>query len=253
MLHPDVTLSLREALQRAVALKTLAQAEPDSTPEHAASAAGLIHAIQRHLDRAKWDQEVDPEAYSSLSDEPIEPIGSVTGDSYHGLAFALADKIFQDIAYVVSCAARDDARRGLVMRLYDDDGGVNTELLERHWRYVREYLQSGRCPDFASKVESIVAMLEEEATRESSAKTERTPAEPVQEDAEPVQEDTVQVEAVQAETVQERAAPTATQAAPRPAPPQPAAQQAAKPRAPKRAPAARRPASTPDNRRDWLD
>jgi hypothetical protein len=161
MSHRQVTQHLSSALLDACELKALALEEPESAAQFAVGAAGLIRAIQEHLDLAQWNQSVDAQDYVGHVDF-VESVSGVAADSYHELAFLLSDKIFQDIAFVASCAARDDARKGVVLRLYDDRGVINDKLLERHWRYVREYLCSSRCPEFAAKTQTIIAMMEDE-------------------------------------------------------------------------------------------
>ncbi len=164
MPYQQVTRYLRKALLDACALRALASDGAESgSPRAAKAAARLLRGMQEHLDRAQWDQAVDPREYVGHSLEPLEPVGAISADSYHALAFTLSDTIFQDIAYILSCAARDAARKGRVVRLYGDDGAISTELVTRHWPYVREYLLSDRCPDFAGRAEDIIVRMEFEA------------------------------------------------------------------------------------------
>jgi len=164
MPYQEVTHYLRKALLDACALKALASDGADSdSPRSAAAAARLLQGMQEDLDRAQWNQAVDPQEYVGHCLEPLEPVGAIAADSYHALAFTISDTIFQDIAFILSCASRDGARKGRVVRLYGDDGAISTDLVTRHWGYVREYLLSGRCPDFAGRAEEIIVRMEFES------------------------------------------------------------------------------------------
>lgn len=164
MPYREVTHYLRKALLDACALRALASDGAESrSPRAAAAAARLLRGMQEHLDRAQWSQAVDPQEYVGHCPEPLEPVGAISAESYHALAFTISDKIFQDIAYILSCAARDGARKGRVVRLYGDDGAVSMDLVTRNWVYVRDYLLSGRCPDFEEQAEEIIARMEFES------------------------------------------------------------------------------------------
>ena len=163
MSYQQVTHYLREALLDARELKTLASNGQESSSPPSATAARLLREMQEHLDRARWSRAVDPQEYVGHCPGPLEPIGEISAESYHALAFNVSDKIFQDIAYILSCAARDGARKGDVVRLYGDDGAISMDLVARHWVYVREYLVSARCPDFAERAGEIIARMEYES------------------------------------------------------------------------------------------
>lgn len=164
MPYQQVSHYLRKALLDACALRALASDGAESRSSRAAKAAArLLRGLQEHLDQAQWNQAVDPQEYVGHCLEPLEPVGTISADSYHALAFTISDTIFQDIAYILSCAARDGARKGRVVRLYGDDGAISADLVTRHWGYVREYLLSGRCPDFAGKAEEIIVRMEFES------------------------------------------------------------------------------------------
>lgn len=164
MSHHRVTRSLRHALLDASALKALAEDQSEFAPTPAAETASrLIRRLQSHLDNAQWAQGVDPADYVGHCQAPIVPIDGISADSYHALAFGISDKILQDVSYILSCAAKDAARKGNVVHVYDENGAISAELLERHWIYIREYLVSHRCPDFALRADEILACMEHES------------------------------------------------------------------------------------------
>ncbi len=164
MAQLEVSNYLRTAVADANALRTLASEEPGSlSPSRAQAAAELVLRIQAQLDRTGWNQKVDPRDFAGP--DLIGPVGGVTADSCHALAFHISDKLLQDVVYILSCATRDHTRKGDLLRVFDEQGVISGELVTRFWEYVRDYLVSQRCPAFEEHLQAILEGIDEEALR----------------------------------------------------------------------------------------
>jgi hypothetical protein len=161
---------------QASGLVKLAELTSDEPSPDDANIIGLARETARELDYllriAKPRFDASRTDLIGLYDEPPKPIGSIRAESYHDLAF----KIAQDVYFGVFKAA--DALEGLLNR----DAEPDPAKVEENWPAVRQYLVDEAIQFDTGWLFSMVQDEETRAQRRLSEIGETTGKERVEDD-----------------------------------------------------------------------